>query len=32
MSWFRHKEMVEWLDGFGGGDETQKKLYKILGI
>jgi tRNA dimethylallyltransferase len=32
MSWFRHKESVAWLDGFGGDLETQKKLYEILKI
>jgi tRNA dimethylallyltransferase len=32
MSWFRHKENVTWLEGFGGAAETQKKLYKILKI
>ena len=32
MSWFRHKENVVWLRGFGGAAETQKKLYEILKI
>lgn len=30
MSWFRHKENVEWLAGFGDSVETQKNLYKLL--
>ncbi len=32
MSWFRHKEDVIWLKGFGSDAETQGKLYKILKI
>lgn len=32
MSWFRHKENVTWLEGFGGAAETQRTLYKILKI
>jgi len=32
MSWFRHKESVVWLEGFGNEAETQKNLYKILSI
>ena len=29
MSWFRHKEQVDWLDGFGGDIETQEKLFQL---
>ncbi len=32
MSWFRHKESVTWLEGFGNEAETQENLYKILKI
>ncbi len=32
MSWFRHKENVTWLDGFGGDAETRETLFKILKI
>lgn len=32
MSWFRHKENVTWLAGFGGDVETQKNLYETLEI
>ncbi|MDQ3323346.1 MAG: tRNA (adenosine(37)-N6)-dimethylallyltransferase MiaA, partial [Acidobacteriota bacterium] len=32
MSWFRHKEDVIWLEGFGNETETQKILYEILEI
>ena len=30
MSWFRHKEKVTWLDGFGSEESTQENLWKIL--
>lgn len=32
MSWFRHKEQVTWLDGFGGDVETQENLFRLAGI
>lgn len=32
MSWFRHKEIVVWLEGFGSEANAQENLYKILGI
>ena len=32
MSWFRGEPDVIWIEGFGNEPETQKKLYKILGI
>jgi tRNA dimethylallyltransferase len=32
MSWFRHKETVVWLDGFGGDHDLQEKLWKMLEI
>jgi tRNA dimethylallyltransferase len=32
LTWFRHKEGVTWLDGFGDEVETQKILWKILQI
>ena len=32
MSWFRHKETVVWLDGFGGDENLQEKLWKMLEI
>jgi tRNA dimethylallyltransferase len=30
LTWFRHKESVIWLDGFGEEKTTQDKLLKIL--
>lgn len=30
MSWFRHKEKVVWLDGFGGDIETQERLFRLI--
>ena len=30
MSWFRHKEEVIWLDGFGDEPETQDLLWELL--
>jgi tRNA dimethylallyltransferase len=32
MSWFRHKEKVIWLDGFGGDIETQEDLFRLAGV
>ena len=32
MSWFRHKEKVIWLDGFGDDVETQENLFRLTGI
>ena len=32
MSWFRHKEKVIWLDGFGSDVETQENLFRLTGI
>jgi tRNA dimethylallyltransferase len=32
MSWFRHKETVVWLDGFGNDRDVRGKLWKILEI
>ena len=29
MSWFRHKEQVIWLAGFGGEAATQESLFKL---
>ncbi len=30
MSWFRHKENVTWLDGFGDDKDLQEKFWKML--
>ncbi len=30
MSWFRHKEDVIWLDGFGDDEKLQQKLWQML--
>jgi tRNA dimethylallyltransferase len=30
MSWFRHKEKVVWLEGFGNDKDLQEKLWKML--
>jgi tRNA dimethylallyltransferase len=30
MSWFRHKESVTWLEGFGDDENLQKKFWKML--
>jgi tRNA dimethylallyltransferase len=30
MSWFRHKETVVWLDGFGDEGNLQEKFWKML--
>jgi len=30
MSWFRHKEDVVWLDGFGDDENLQEKFWKML--
>lgn len=30
MTWFRSEEGVVWLEGFGGGKETQERLWEIL--
>ncbi len=30
MSWFRHKENVTWLDGFGDDENLQEKFWKTL--
>ena len=30
MSWFRHKETVAWLEGFGSDRDLQEKLWKML--
>ena len=30
MSWFRHKEQVIWLDGFGDEAATQKELFRLI--
>ena len=30
MSWFRHKEIVVWLDGFGNDRNLQQKLWKMI--
>ncbi len=30
MSWFRNKEKVTWLDGFGNEGRTQENLWRIL--
>jgi tRNA dimethylallyltransferase len=32
MSWFRHKETVVWLEGFGNDGGLQEKLWKMLEI
>ncbi len=32
MSWFRHQEQVIWLDGFGGDDAVQRKLFEIIDV
>jgi tRNA dimethylallyltransferase len=32
MSWFRHKETVDWLEGFGGEENLQEKLWKMIEI
>ena len=32
MSWFRHKENVTWLAGFGNETETRELLWKLLEI
>ena len=32
MSWFRHKENVSWLDGFGDEENLQEKFWKMLEI
>lgn len=32
MSWFRHKEDVIWLDGFGSAVETQEDLFRVAGV
>lgn len=32
MSWFRHKENVTWINGFGGDAETRESLRKMLKI
>ncbi len=30
MSWFRHKENVTWLDGFGDDENLREKFWKML--
>lgn len=30
MSWFRHKETVVWLDGFGADEDLQENFWKII--
>jgi len=32
MSWFRHKEVVTWLEGFGNESEIQEKLWKMIDL
>ncbi len=32
MSWFRHKENVIWLEGFGNDENLQEKFWKMLEI
>ncbi|HXH69021.1 MAG TPA: tRNA (adenosine(37)-N6)-dimethylallyltransferase MiaA [Pyrinomonadaceae bacterium] len=32
MSWFRHKETVIWLDGFGNDENLRGKFWKMLEI
>lgn len=32
ISWFRHKEVVIWLDGFGSEDSTQQQLWTHLNL
>ncbi len=32
MSWFRHKEKVIWLEGFGDQKSTQENLFRLAGI
>ncbi len=32
LTWFRHKEKVIWLDGFGNEEKTRAELWKILDL